>query len=518
MELFYINSDKGKVITLIGAIFTLIFITIIAIFYLISLYFEPIKIFLESCRFILFKRKFNYLGFAVFILILYFYEVIDSFIDGLIMVILKIIIVFILFFIILQRGAFVVLFQFIFLEINFSVNLTLFLLIILFGYFWILVWEIIIIFFKNFPEKETPHSEIKTKILKSKWIDFDKDLIIGESDETLLNKWIDVELYSRKSIKNYIFSTSIIIVTGFVYGIINFFIYDIPAEGNYLNNFVLGSFFPFWSILFMAFLSIRHYIRAIIYCSFMIILELYMFSIELITVEGVFFIKYIIIFSKYLSIDLLPFFNSLSTSQLLNLILSYIGILFIIEFILLIINILISLFHQKGKKIQLISSTKYLYIRQDETYNSWKMLFDLFNIILWPFNPYNWESLVKKIRYGREGRKESLFYNYGRLSYDKALKSIKKYKPNWILFILKINIFVIIGIFTMKYYIGYIIFAGAIIETLRFARSLKKMRIKIGYRQKFADGSIFMKESSDILIIYGIPRDIAESINLKQIK
>jgi len=515
--LFYINSDKGKVLTFIWAIFILIFVTIITILYIASFYFEPFKIFIESTKFILFKQQLNLTGFVILIIILYFYQVIDFFIDGLIMVMIKIFFVLILFFIILSNGVLAVLFQFSFLEINFSVNLTLFLLIILFAYFWVLIWEIIIIFIKLHPEKKIPSSEVKIKKLKKKWIDIDKETIIADSGETIYNDWTDVELYDRQSIVYYLLSTLIIIGTGFIFGIIYYFMFDVPAEGNYYNNFILTSFFPFWSIIFTAFLTIRQYIRAIIYCSFMIILEIYLFSRGLITVEGVFFIQYVIIFSKYLSIDLSSFFNSLSTPQLLDLILKFIGIFFIFEFILLIIIIFISLINQRSKKIQFLASSKSLYIRQEETYNSWKVLFDFFNIILWPFNPYIWAGMIKKIRYRKEGKKESLFYNYGRLTYDKAIKSLRKYKVNWGIFVLKIAIYIVIGIFTLKYYIGYILFAGAIVEILRFIRTLKKMRIKIKFLQKFADGSVFMKGKFDILIIHGVPKEVAANITVKHI-
>jgi len=516
-ELFYINSDKGKVLTLIGGIFTLIVITFIVIIHIISLYFELLKIFIESFRVILFKQELNYIEFVIFIIILYFYEIIDSFIDGLIMITIKIIFVFVLFFIILEAGFFVVLFRFIFLEIDFLLNFTLFILILLFAYFWILIWEVIIIYVKIHTEKEVPSPQIRIRKSKKKWIDSIKDTIITESDEKLFDNWTNVELYERKSVKYFFLSTLILIGTGFIYGIINYILFDVPAKGYYFNNFVFGLFFPFWSIIFTAFLSIRHYIRAIIYFSFMIFLELYLYSKNLITVEGVFFIQYIIIFSTYLSIDLRLFFSSLSPLQLFEHILTYIGILFIFEFILLIITFFISLFNQKSRKVQLLASSYNLYIRQEETYNSWNLLFDLFNIALWPFNPYNWKEFIKKVRYAKEGKKESLFYNYGRLSYNKTIKTLRKYEANWRIFILKIAIYIIIGIFTLKYYIGYILFAGVIIEILRFVRSFKKIKIKIKYQQNFAEGSFFMKENFDILIIYGIPRIIAEKFKEKTI-
>lgn len=519
MELYYINSDKGKVLTLIGALFILIFIIIITIFYIASTYFEPIRIFLESTRFVLFKRQLDLIGFMIFIIIFYFYEVIDFFIDGVIMVLIKITVVLVLFFIILQEGVFAVFFQFIFLEINFTVNFTLVLLIILFVYFWILTWEIIIIFIKRHPEKKMPSSEKKIKkLVKKKWIDFDKETIIAESGERLFDDWTDVELYERQSIKYYLLSTVVIIGTGFIFGLIFYFMFDVPAEGNYYNNFILASFFPFWSITFTAFLSIRHYIRAIIYCSFMIFLEFYLLSSGLITVEGVFFIQYVIIISQYLSMDLSSFFNSLSTSQFLDLILKFVGIFFIFEFILLVISIFISLINQRSRKIQILASSKNFYFRHEETYNSWKMLFDLFSIILWPFNPYVWEALIKKIRYKKEGKKESLIYNYGRLSYDKSIKTLRKYKANWVIFILKIIVYIIIGIFTLKYYIGYLLFAATIVETLRFVRAVKKIRVKIRYLQKYAEGSVFMKGKFDILIIYGVPKDIATNVSMKTIR
>jgi hypothetical protein len=292
--------------------------------------------------------------------------------------------------------------------------------------------------------------------------------------------------------------------------------FDIPAEGNYYNNFILASFFPFWSIIFTAFLSIRHYIRAAIYCGLMICVQMFLFSNGLITVEGVFFIQYVINFSRYLSIDLTLFFNNLSNSQLLNLIMQFIGIFFIFEFILLILSIFISLFNQRSKEIQMLASTKNLYIRQEETYNSWKILFEFFNIFLWPFNPYIWSGIVRKIRYGKEGKKESLIFNYGRLNYDKSILSLKKFRANWGLFVLKISIYIIVGIFTLIYYIGYILFAIAVLEILRFVRSIKKTRIKIAYLQKYADGSVFMKGKFDIIIIYGIPERLAENIIVKQ--
>jgi len=101
------------------------------------------------------------------------------------------------------------------------------------------------------------------------------------------------------------------------------------------------------------------------------------------------------------------------------------------------------------------------------------------------------------------------------LSYDKSIKVLRIYKANWALFVLKIIVYIIIGIFTLKYYIGYLLFAAVIVEILRFVRLIKKVRVKIRYLQKFADGSIFMKGKFDILIIYGVPKDIAVNIVMK---
>jgi len=104
------------------------------------------------------------------------------------------------------------------------------------------------------------------------------------------------------------------------------------------------------------------------------------------------------------------------------------------------------------------------------------------------------------------------------LSYDKSIKTLRKYKANWVIFILKIIVYIIIGIFTLKYYIGYLLFAATIVETLRFVRAVKKVRVKIRYLQKYAEGSVFMKGKFDILIIYGVPKDIATNVSMKTIR
>ncbi|MGV9173367.1 MAG: hypothetical protein ACOC44_04775 [Promethearchaeia archaeon] len=546
MKLLYFDADKGKFFTVIGALFLVILISVRITLGIIASFNPIFEIIMNSIRIVLFNRVLRPDALILLACILYGYLIFDGFIDGIPMSLLRILILFLIYFIATSMGRFQLIFKLNLVESVITLDLSIILIILLLTSIGISIVEIFLYRMKfmaqeedeqqikemqGVPEeasyeklsppkiikkriKELTYSPLRLLKKKDKWVNRERDTIyLKENEYPILKKWTTVEgNYKESFFQFYIVSSVILISTGFIYGLIRYFLFDIPAEGNYYNYFVRGLFFPMYTILLTSILSFRHFIRSVTFTVIVITLNLMLWDMGLITTEGIFLISIFVDFLSLFFIDLVPIFNQMSSTQLLDLFVFIISIVIQVQFLLLVINLSIRYLKGKGSRMEIFTSNQFLYVRQEEKFNTWMIFFDLLSLAIWPYNPANWRSMLHKVRFKIQSMREGIELNYGRLSYTKTIKKIKKIPRTRWKFGLRIGILIFLGIFTINLFLFYIFIGIIIIETWRFIRNKDKIKIKVKYKPQKGEGSLFLLANEDELYFYDVPRDIAALI------
>ncbi|MFO8017625.1 MAG: hypothetical protein R6U96_03260 [Promethearchaeia archaeon] len=552
MKLLYFDADKGKFFAVIGALVLAILIGARIIFTILGNFFPIIEIILNSLTITLFNRVFDLDGVIFLAIIFYIYLIIDGFIDGIPMSIAQIIILLLIFFIGTETGKVQLLFSFDLLDTFIILDLSIVLFILFFVSIGLILFEIILfrmkvssdkIKDKEGKEKEkgddslayekltsAGNSKGLQKILsylpfstggkkKEKWIDRKKGKLNLRQDESpVLKDWKMLEGNSKESaFRFYIISTSILLFTGLIYGIIRYFIFDLPAPGDYYNNFMTGLFFPMYVILLTSFLSIRHFLRASILTILVISINFILRDMGIITVEGIFLLAVLVDVLNWFFIDLAPFLNQMTSEQLLTLLVFIINIVIQVQFFLLMLNLSFRYLKGKGSKMEIFSSNQFLYLRKKEKFNTWMISFDFLTLAVWPYNPNNWRNIWNKLKFKIHSMREGIELNYGRLSYANSIKKIKKIRRTKWKFILKIILIILFApiiwaMFSIPYSFGYVLLILVLVETWRFMHGTDKIKIKIKFKSKKTQGSFFMLSNENVLTLYNVPMDVAALI------
>lgn len=548
MKSIYISKNKGKFYTIVALLILTILITIrIVLTILFYLHLIPnVFMFFEV---VIFGLKFNFDQLIGIYCIFAVYIIIDGFFDGILINLVDLSFQFIFLFFILNLGRLEFIVYIPFSKTSIMLDLSLFLFIIIFTYFGTLIFEIYLLIMKikhkevkgqkkkkskgTFREekevlierREKPakigqkKSMNKEKIQdlifkKSNWINRKKGTLYFEDDEyPLFDNWKKVDgEYKVSFFQFYILNLFTMLGTGFIYGIIRYFLYDIPASGNYYNYFLKGWFFPVYAVLLTSFISFRHFTRSLIYLFIIIFTTLTFWEMNLITIEGTFLFSDIVSFLNFLFIDLSPYFNLMTRQELYNFYVFIMGIIIQIIFFLLLITMLIRYLRKRGGKMELFSSKKYLYIRDKDTSNPWMLLFDIMSLMIWPFNPNRYRSLYNKIKFKLHSIREGLNYIYGRLSFPKSIKRLKKVSYNAWKPIIELICLTILTAFTISYFFGYVFLGIILIEIYRYFKNRKTFTIKVKYKRKKAQGSIFLNGNANLLYIYRLDKKIANKI------
>ncbi len=574
MKWLYIDKNKGKFFTIIALLsFSILIIVRIVISILVLI--DLIPNVLDLFKIVLFGLTFNFDQLIVLFTFFALYLIIDGFFDGISINLVNISVLFIILFIILNMGRLEFILYIPFSRTSIMLDLSLFLYIIIFTYFGILVFEIYLFLMKlnqeekkqaelqakeektvskkgdsknddkaeivkrKPSEKETPLFVRMKKPSKSgrekitgggplqgllsgedKWVNGKvSTLYFEENEKPLFNEWEEVSgEYKVSFFQFYTLNLLIMLGTGFIYGIIRYFLYDIPAPGNYLNFFLTGCFFPVYAVLLTSFISFRHFLRSLIYIFIIMFATLTFWELNLITIEGTFIFSHIVSFINFIFIDLSPFFNLMTRHELYSLYVFILGIVIQIIFFLLLLSMLIRYIRKRGEKIEIFSSNNYLYIRDEDTKNPWMLLFDVLSVIMWPFNPNKYRSLYNKIKFKILSVKEGMDYIYGRLSYLKSIKRLKtfRYRPRKP--IIELICLSILTIFTISYLFGYIFLGIIFIEIYRYYKNRDKYTLKVKYIRKRAQGSIFLNGNANLLYVYRLDEKTADSIPLTKFK
>jgi len=542
MKWIYIDKNKGKFFSIVAGLLIAILIGIrITITILYSLNLIP-NIF-NNFQIIICGFSLNFDQFIIISIFFGLYIVMDGFFEGIPASLFEISIILLFFFFILQGGKLIFVLLIPFSTATFTLDLSILFLIVLIVYIGILIFEIYIFWLKTVhkediekdkkvskgkTEKENEEIYAKKKnIVKvdkkrpsktmfafnlltrdEKWVDPKEGTLYFEDDEyALLQSWKKVEgEYKESFFQFFVLNILILLGTGFIYGLLRFIIQDVPAEGNYYNYFLTGLFFPVYTILITSFLSIRHFIRAVLFLFGILSVTLLFWEMDLITVNGTFIFSKIIAFLNILFIDLAPYFNQLTRQDLYNLYIFIIGIVIQIQFFLLIITSFIGYLRRRGSEMDIFSSNLYLYIRDTNLYNTWMLIFEFLSVALWPFNPNKWRSLYNKLRFKLQSIREGTDFNYGRLSYLKTIKKMKKIRPSLWKLILKLGLLIFFFAFTIPYFFGYIFLIIILVEIWRFRKNRDKITIKAKYERKKAQGSIFLFGNTNVIYLYRLSK------------
>jgi hypothetical protein len=528
MKLIYVDKDKGVTMLAIGGLLYGIYLMIIIIFAIISnIRGLPIDI-LELTRFVIFGRAYTIRQLWSILLLIYIIKVIDGFFDGLINSILNFILLGILYAFILNWGEFAIIFQYQSVSINIWIDFTLIIIIFLGLYVWVLLGEIWVLgikshavahfgysvqvilfrlFRKPIPPKpefkeepEPPIIRTQEKEIKSNWIDPIHETILLEEDEApLTENWVKIEGEARKNWFQFLFIDSLsVIFYGFLFALTTYLVSE--RGGTNLNSTVQAFFFPLWFILLTAYRSPANYVRAYLFLSISLAIQVTLFSAGWITVEAFFLLNFIIPISKWFLLDLSGVFAALTPSEVLlfvtNIMVVYMNIMFGIMIVYLIYN----QFRSK-KQIEILVSNKHLYIRRKRTYNQYDLVINILYAWIWPFNLAIYRDIWREFRYSVRRRQESLELEYGRLSFQNAVRKITKRPHKKWRFAVQAALLLSIGILTVQYQIGIPLIVWGF-RQLYLLFKHKGIDIRVDFYRRHAEGSTFILSTENIFRLY----------------
>jgi hypothetical protein len=118
---------------------------------------------------------------------------------------------------------------------------------------------------------------------------------------------------------------------------------------------------------------------------------------------------------------------------------------------------------------------------------------------------------MQELRYGLRTRQESLSLEYGRLSFQNAIRKITKQShQNW-KFASQAIILLVVGSITFQYQIGIPLLIWGF-RQLWFLFKHKGIDIRIDFYWRYAEGSAFILSSENIFHLYEVDEEIAALI------
>jgi hypothetical protein len=269
-------------------------------------------------------------------------------------------------------------------------------------------------------------------------------------------------------------------------------------------------FFPLWFVLLSAYKSPAHYLRAYISLFASLVVQLLILQRGLITVDAIFLLNFVIPISKWFFFDLSPIFSVLSPSEVIEFVTNIMLVYMNIMFGIMIIYMIFQQFRAK-KQLELLVSTKHVYVRRKRTYNQYDLVLDILYAWIWPFNLSTYREIWQEFRYGIRSRQESLTLEYGRLSFQNSIRKITKRPHQKWRFALQSGLLLIIGSLTIQYQIGIPLLIWGF-RQLWFIFKHKGVDIRIDFYWRYAEGSAFMLSSENIFHLYEVDSETADLI------
>jgi hypothetical protein len=363
-------------------------------------------------------------------------------------------------------------------------------------------------------KQESPHSTIiyrnfqKAAEYNTNWLNLTtQTLNIAADDDIILSHWtplkIKMKISFNDSIKNFI----MLCVYFGLYALITYFVLD-RGEGN-LDNTVQALFFPIFPYILICYRGFDKYLKALVSTFILMsIVFIPLFNNRIITEDGIPFLRYFSFIDDYFPTLMNSIVNISGTNTAISFTNQVLVIIFIFEFILLILYSLVKTLPY----IDIVISRKALFIRAKTK----KSIFDTLKIILWiilnPFNIKQYRDIQKRIKYNQMTSKEGHLHDFSRIPPD-VVHSIKKKKYSIGFRIVISILFFIIGyitVFMMGNPLGIPIFGMGLIYLIRTLKRRGKYHVRIHVDRSKVEGSWILSHSSNIFKLIQVPESIAQ--------
>ena len=148
-KLLYFDRDKGFFITMLGGALLGLFFLVRFILSLVANYNSLVRVFIDNTAVSLFGVELTLPQITQLLIVFYIFKLIDGFFDGIIMTTFDLIVVVFIITLGLNAGDLVFRIGNDSLAIHFEINFILVLGLLLVGYIWILIWEIVLLVSKT---------------------------------------------------------------------------------------------------------------------------------------------------------------------------------------------------------------------------------------------------------------------------------------------------------------------------------------------------------------------------------
>ena len=130
----------------------------------------------------------------------------------------------------------------------------------------------------------------------------------------------------------------------------------------------------------------------------------------------------------------------------------------------------------------------------------------------WPYNISTYRSLFNQVHYTRVAYGQSIDWDYGRLSLDKAVKKIYRKPRNPLFLAISGILLILLGALLWDAVISYIIIFMGIrqIWILKYRSNLYKIFIK--FHKTKAQGAFHILNPVDIFLLHDVPPELAFEI------
>ncbi len=331
-------------------------------------------------------------------------------------------------------------------------------------------------------------------------------LNVDPDDEIILSHWTPLRITLKTSMGDSIKNFLMLIFFFGIYAVIQYFRLD-RGTGNFDATFQ-ALFFPIVPYILVCYRGFNKYIKAVFYSILLMAIITILLREGLITEEGIPFLKYFGFLNVYFPQIVTRIEDFSGASGFMDFTLKLLIFVFGSEFIIMVLYSSI----KTRPYVSMVISRKAVFIRAKTKKSVWDIIFNIFWIILNPFNISQYKDIQNRIRYNRMTAKEGRHHDFSKIEpgYISSLKK-KKYSTN--LFIVMSIIPMVIGIyvgFSFQILFGVLIIGAAIVFLLSTIKKKGKFKIIISVNRSQIEGSWILSHKSDIFRFERVTPSIAK--------
>ncbi|QEE17896.2 hypothetical protein DSAG12_03734 [Promethearchaeum syntrophicum] len=357
----------------------------------------------------------------------------------------------------------------------------------------------------------------KTKIYKNfqaaaeyntSWLNVEtQTLNIDSDDEIILSHWTPLRISYKSSVWSSIRNFLMLIVYFGIYAIIQYFRLD-RGTGKF-DAASQALFFPIVPYVLVCYRSFEKFIKAVLISFIFMGTTMYLLlTFEIISGAGIPFLKYFLFLDEFIPGVVNYIQGATPVSGPLAEALFLLTLVFIFEFIVMILYSLI----KTRPYVSMVVSRKAVFIRAKTKKSVWDIIVNIFWIILNPFNISQYKDVQNRIRYNKMTANEGRHHDYSKIE-PKDISSLKKKKYQTNLFISLSFIPMLLGIFigfSFQLIIGIIILGIGVLFLLNTIKKKDKYKIIINVYRSQVEGSWILSHKSDIFRFERVPPSIAK--------